>query len=178
MFSEQQRHQLLALARRVITEKVLNGSDVTPPDDEYLAVVSGIFVTLTIDRELRGCIGFPDARYPLGQGVIRAAILAATGDPRFPAVSPAEVPQLHLEISVLSPARVISDVSEVQVGEHGLILTLGFSRGILLPQVPLEHGWDRDLFLKAICRKARLRDEAWKDPGARLEVFTAEVFGE
>lgn len=178
MFSEQQRLQLLALARLAITEKVLNDSEVSPPDDDYLAVESGVFVTLTIEHELRGCIGFPQVRFRLGDAIIRAAVLAATEDPRFPPVSPAEVSQLHLEVSVLSPARAISDPSEIQVGEHGIILTLGHARGLLLPQVPLEHGWNRDQYLRAICHKAGVRDEAWKDPRAKLEVFTAEVFGE
>lgn len=178
MHSTEQRRRILALAREAITEFVLHHRDIPPPQDDYLLEPSGAFVTLTIEGELRGCIGFPEARFPLGEAIVKAAVYAATEDPRFPSLTAEELPLVELEVSVLSPAHPISDPSEIVVGEHGLILTFGYARGLLLPQVPVEHEWDRDQYLANICRKAGVHEQAWKDPRAVLEVFTAEVFGE
>ena len=178
MFTDEERHQILTLVRRAISEYVLHQREIDPPKDDHLSLPQGVFVTLTIDGDLRGCIGFPDPKFPLGAGLVKSAIYAATQDPRFPPLSETEVSQVEIEVSVLSPARQISDPSEIVVGKHGLILTMANSRGLLLPQVPVEHHWDLDEYLKSICRKAGLREGAWKDPRAKLEVFTAEVFGE
>jgi hypothetical protein len=178
MLTPEQQGAILKLAREAITECILRRREIAPPGDEYMRQPSGAFVTLKIDHELRGCIGFPEARYPLGETIVKAAIYAATEDPRFPRLDPGELQHVSLEVSVLTPARPVADPQEIEVGKHGLILTLGRRRGLLLPQVPLEHNWDRDEYLKHICRKAGLPDDAWKDAEARLEVFTAEVFGE
>ncbi|HSP06846.1 MAG TPA: AmmeMemoRadiSam system protein A [Acidobacteriota bacterium] len=178
MLTQEQRQQILTLARQAITEFLLHGLEMQPPGENYLLIPSGAFVTLKIDGQLRGCIGFPEAIYPLGEAIVRAAIYAATEDPRFPNVTADELKSIDIEVSVLSPARLIADPSEIVVGEHGLILTYGHARGLLLPQVPVEWGWDRDQYLKQICRKAGVFDEAWRDPRAKIEVFTAEVFGE
>ena len=178
MLNSGQRQRILALAREAITEFVLHQREIPKPQEDFLQEPCGAFVTLTMEGELRGCIGFPEARYPLGEAIVKAAVYAATEDPRFPSVTAEELSHVELEISILSPARPISDPSEIVVGEHGLILTFGYARGLLLPQVPVEHGWDLDQYLKGICHKAGVPDQAWKDPRARLEVFTAEVFCE
>jgi AmmeMemoRadiSam system protein A len=107
---------------------------------------------------------------------MEAAAAAALEDPRFPPVRSAELPQLEVEISVLSPCQPIA-ASDIQVGVHGLMITQGQARGVLLPQVPVEHHWSREQFLEETCRKAGLPPDAWKR-GARIEAFTAEVFGE
>jgi AmmeMemoRadiSam system protein A len=134
-------------------------------------------VTLTKGGELRGCIGYIEPVLPLGQAVIRTAIYAATEDPRFPPVTPAELEDLRVEISVLTPAREIADPRLVQVGTHGLIVEKDGAKGVLLPQVPREFGWSREEFLDQVCLKAGLPRDAWKR-GARLSVFEAIVFHE
>ena len=144
------------------------------------ADVQGAFVTLRqrADGELRGCIG---TLQPVPGGlphmVAETARSAALRDPRFPPVEEAEVPGLRLEVSILGPLQPI-DPAAVEVGVHGLVLRARGRSGLLLPQVPAEHGWDRTTFLEAMCRKAGLPAGAWREPGAELLSFTAEVFGE
>ncbi|HVP90411.1 MAG TPA: AmmeMemoRadiSam system protein B [Terriglobales bacterium] len=176
--SAEDKAQLLRLARSAVTEFVGRGAlleDRTA--NPKLLEPRGVFVTLKKRGELRGCIGFIDAVAPLGQAVIRAAVYAATEDPRFPAVAPDEVPGLEFEISVLTPPREVASPELVRVGRHGLIVTRGGQKGVLLPQVPVENGWDRETFLEQGCLKAGLPPDAWKK-GAKLEVFEAVVFHE
>jgi AmmeMemoRadiSam system protein A len=109
--------------------------------------------------------------------VARMAVAAAIEDGRFEPVTRAELDHLSIEVSALSPLQPIRP-EEVEVGRHGLLVTLGGRRGVLLPQVPKEHGWDRETFLVHTCRKAGLSDDAWKRPGVELLAFTADVFGE
>ena len=137
----------------------------------------GVFVTLTKDGDLRGCIGFIEPVAPLGQAVIRAAVYAATEDPRFPPVRSAEFKDLKFEISVLTPVREVSDPREVTVGRHGLIIARDGLKGVLLPQVPVENKWDRETFLEQASLKAGLPQDAWRR-GARIYVFEAIVFHE
>jgi AmmeMemoRadiSam system protein B/AmmeMemoRadiSam system protein A len=137
----------------------------------------GVFVTLRKHGELRGCIGFIEPVAPLGQAIVQAATYAATEDPRFPPVKPAEVKDIKVEVSVLTPLREISDARKVEVGRHGLVVSRGENRGLLLPQVPVENGWDRETFLEQACLKAGLPPDAWRR-GAKLFVFEAIVFGE
>ena len=139
------------------------------------AAPRGAFVTLKIKGELRGCIGYTEPLYPLGQTVIRCAIYAASEDPRFVPVTPAELDRLEYEISVLTPVRRITDPSAVQVGRHGLVIAQGGRRGLLLPQVATENRWNREEFLAQTCVKAGLRPDAWKR-GAEISVFEAIVF--
>jgi AmmeMemoRadiSam system protein A len=113
---------------------------------------------------------------PLWKVVQECAVAAATEDPRFPPVSPKELPELHVEISVLTPLFPIRP-EDIVVGRHGLMVTQGRMRGLLLPQVPVELGWDREMFLDQTCAKAGLPPSAWRH-GATLQGFTAEVFGE
>ncbi|HEX2721207.1 MAG TPA: AmmeMemoRadiSam system protein A, partial [Candidatus Deferrimicrobium sp.] len=141
-----------------------------------LAAPGAAFVTLTKNGRLRGCIGFTEAVAPLFKVVQECAVAAATEDPRFPPVSPKELPSLRVEISVLTPLVSIRP-EEVEVGRHGLMVAQGRMRGLLLPQVPVEWGWDRETFLDQTCVKAGLPPSAWRH-GATLRAFTAEVFGE
>lgn len=177
MFSPEQQRFLLQLARRSVTAAVTgNALPDIPEVDAAFRPLRGVFVTLTKFGQLRGCIGFPEPRLPLYLAVINSAASAALDDPRFPAVTPAELSDLHIEISVLSPLQP-AKAEEVQVGTHGLVVEHGRARGLLLPQVPVEWGWNRDEFLAQTCRKAGLHPNAWRE-GASLYTFTAEVFSE
>lgn len=175
-WSAEERRVLLQLAHRSI-EAALEGKQVdTTAPTEHLAQPRGAFTTLHIKGELRGCVGYVTAEYPVYRTVAETAVAAAVYDTRFYPVSPFEAPQLQIEISVLSPLFPIK-AEEVEVGRHGLVVSMGGRRGLLLPQVPVEHGWDRLMFLAQTCFKAGLPADAWQQ-GAKLEAFTAEVFGE
>ena len=173
-----QRTIVLKLAREAIRNRLESAKDIFSPHDEFLKVPGAAFVTIRIGGELRGCIGTTEATRPLGETVISCAISAAFHDPRFPPLRLEEYRQSDLEISILSLFREIHSVEQIEVGKHGLVLSMGYHRGLLLPQVAAEHGWDRDTFLQYTCRKAGLSANAWKNPEARIEIFTAEVFGE
>jgi len=138
----------------------------------------GAFVTLKERGELRGCIGYITPMKPLAQTVRDVAAYAAREDPRFEPVSPAELPLLQYEISVMSPIRRVLDIKEIKVGKHGLIIKKGEIEGILLPQVPVEEHWDRDTFIQQTCVKAGLPTSAWKDDDTDIFMFTALVFNE
>jgi len=146
----------------------------------------GVFVTLKTypEDDLRGCIGYPEPVAPLREALIDSAISAATRDPRFSPVSPAELPGLVIEVSLLTPPEQIraSDPKElprsVKIGEDGLIVERGWAKGLLLPQVPVEWGWTAEEFLRQTCGKAGLPLEAWKDPKTCFFKFQAEVFSE
>ena len=126
---------------------------------------------------LRGCLGRLTLEAPLGQTIVHLAGVVADSDPRFSAVLPRELPDLQIEISVLTPAYEVRSVEEIEVGRHGLIVEHGHCRGLLLPQVAVEHGWPCETFLEHTCIKAGLARDAWKK-GARILVFEAQVFGE
>lgn len=173
-----EKGQLLWIARETLTEYLTAGT--TP---EFKAEESGLnqevaaFVTLRgRDGELRGCIGRVEVSQPLYQTVQDCVISAATNDFRFPPVTPAELDKILIEISALSPFRLINDPNEIQIGRHGLLIRKDFRVGLLLPQVASERNWNREQFLHAICLKAGLPSDSWVD--ADLYVFGAEVFGE
>ena len=171
-----QRTALLALARNAIRECVCDAQSVsTGTADTALQVAGAAFVTLTRRGQLRGCIGYVEARKPLAEAVAHCAVSAATADPRFPPVSPDELAELTIEISVLSPLRLIDQPSQIQVGEHGLFISQGGRRGLLLPQVATEFGWNRETFLRQTCLKAGLPGDAWRR-GAEIRVFTVDHF--
>ncbi len=177
MFTPSQHRALLTLARTAIDEAVTHRRIVTPPaTDVAFAQPLGAFVTLTQGGQLRGCIGFPEATFPLREAIVQGAVSAALCDPRFPPVEPHELDTLRIEISVLSPL-ITALPEEVVVGIHGMVVEQGRARGLLLPQVPVEWGWDRETFLRHTCRKAGLPLDAWQQD-ARLFTFTAEVFNE
>jgi MEMO1 family protein len=170
--------QLLRLARSAVTEFVSRRAviDDRTGNPKFLAP-RGVFVTLKKRGELRGCIGYIEPVAPLAQAVIETAIYAATRDPRFPPVNAEEARDLEYEISVLTPLKEISDPDLVQVGRHGIVISRGGQKGVLLPQVPVENGWDRNTFLEEGCLKAGLPADAWKK-GAKISVFEAIVFHE
>lgn len=180
-------HKEALAAVRTTLEAVLNGKG-RPPltlKSPRFAEKCGVFVTLKIDGELRGCIGLIEGRSPLSQGIQDMAIAAATEDPRFPAVEPSELAKIDIEISVLSPLIPVSSIDEIQVGRDGLLLRKYPGSGLLLPQVPTEYGWDRDTYLNHLCLKAGLPPGSHLAPDgkslaadAKLWRFTAEVFGE
>jgi AmmeMemoRadiSam system protein B/AmmeMemoRadiSam system protein A len=136
----------------------------------------GAFVTLKIDNRLRGCIGHIVGRKPLAETVREMAIAAAMEDPRFSRLTKEEWPKVHIEISVMSPLRQVSNTSDVQAGQHGIYIKKGWRSGLLLPQVATEYGWDRETFLEQTCQKAGLPKDAWKETDTEIYIFTAEVF--
>jgi AmmeMemoRadiSam system protein A len=173
-----EKQELLAIARHSVECAVRDRHTWTPdaPASEKLHTEYGAFVTLTEHGSLRGCIGYVAAIKPLYQTVGDVASFAALRDPRFPAVTPAELPLLHYEISVLSPLRRVLDPEEIIVGRDGLLLKNGQHEGLLLPQVPLEQGWDRTTFLEQTCAKAALPLHCWKEENTDIFRFTAEIF--
>jgi len=168
----------LKLARRALEHYFETGRHLrSPVKSGTLKEKRGAFVTLTVDGELRGCIGYPLPVKPLDETIIEMAVAAATQDTRFEPLAATELEKLRIEISVLGLPEPVSDPGRIQVGCHGIIVSKGFNRGLLLPQVPVEHGWDRETFLCHGCLKAGLPAEEWKR-GAKLEAFTAQVFSE
>jgi AmmeMemoRadiSam system protein A len=138
----------------------------------------GAFVTLHLRGELRGCIGYIEARFPLYETIEEAAAKAAFEDPRFLPLTEEEFENVEIEISVLSPLKKVSGVDEIEVGKHGLVIDAGYTRGLLLPQVATEYGWEREQFLSQTCRKAGLPSDAWKKKGVTIYSFTSDVFSE
>ena len=147
-----------------------------PPPTDMLRRQFGAFVTLTINGRLRGCIGHIVGDRPLYETIAGMAEAAAFGDPRFPPLSRREFENVAIEISILSPLTPCPDPALVTVGRHGLLVRQGSRSGLLLPQVPVEWGWDRETFLDQTCHKAGLAPGCWKDPATTLFWFEAEVF--
>jgi AmmeMemoRadiSam system protein B/AmmeMemoRadiSam system protein A len=175
---EAQRAELLALAHSTIKENLETGQiPVYETNDPTLLRPSAAFVTLKKDGELRGCIGHLWADVPLYRIVQQMTVSAATSDPRFPPVTLDELDQLSIEISILSPMRRVTDIQQIEVGTHGLLLLKGNRQGVLLPQVPVDQGWDRETYLDNLCLKAGLPSDCWTDEPT-LYRFTAVVFGE
>jgi len=164
--------KLVRLARKAI-ECHFKGEELKVKGGEPM----GVFVTLLKHGELRGCIGFPQPILPLYEGVVEAAKAAAFKDPRFLPLEKEELDEITIEVSVLTKPEPIKP-EEVKVGKHGLIVKKGFFSGLLLPQVPLEWGWDREEFLSQTCVKAGLSPLAWRGEDVELYAFTAEIFKE
>jgi AmmeMemoRadiSam system protein A len=175
-YSPEERAELLDLAHRAISS-VLNSQDISvQAPSPHLGESRGVFSTLYLRNQLRGCVGFALPVTSLYRAVVETARGAAFDDPRFHPVAAHELPDLKVSLSILSPLKPIRP-EEVEIGRHGLLVSMGARRGLLLPQVPLEHGWDRIHFLQQTCRKAGLPEDSWQK-GATLEAFTAEIFGE
>ncbi|HKW19041.1 MAG TPA: AmmeMemoRadiSam system protein A [Terriglobales bacterium] len=136
----------------------------------------GVFTTIYLKEKLRGCVGYPAAILPLHRAVAETARASALEDPRFYPLRLDEAEHLRISISVLSPLQPIS-ADQVEIGRHGLVISQAGRRGLLLPQVPVEHGWDRVTFLEQTCLKAGLSPDAWKS-GTHIEAFTAETFAD
>jgi AmmeMemoRadiSam system protein A len=172
------RRELLRIARATLREYLTTGF--MPPGAPHrrsLLEPHGAFVTIHTGGELRGCIGRVDADTPLYLAVEQLAVAAATRDPRFEPLRAEELPETRVEVSVLSKL-VDGTPEQIEIGKHGLVITRGVRRGLLLPQVAVEHGLDRERFLDETCGKAGLPPGAWKEPGTVLQLFTAEVFRE
>ena len=173
-----EKRELLALTRATIIAAV-NRHPLPEPGrpGKGLESRSGCFVTIKQQGQLRGCIGCFVAERPLWQTVQEMAVSAATRDPRFYPMKPADLADFRLEISVLSPLQRIAAVEEIRVGTHGIYLIKGAAHGVLLPQVATEYGWDRETFLRHTCLKAGLPENCWQKE-CELYIFSAEVFGE
>ncbi len=178
--TESEAREVLVLARSSLDHFVRAGRRLRPeqPFTGGLALPCGAFVSLhTKEGELRGCIGHMVGDGPLGDLILELAISAGTRDPRFPPVTAGELDDLVYEVSVLSP-MVATDPAAVEVGRHGLYVRRGARSGVLLPQVAVEWGWDREMFLTQTCRKAGLSERAWREPGTEVLCFTAQVIRE
>ncbi len=176
--SEADKDRLLALARETIRGRLSGGRhELSPAPGPPFREPRGVFVTLHLGGELRGCIGYPLPVKPLWESVQEMALAAAFEDPRFPPVTSDELPGIGIEISVLTVPRPVSGPRDVRVGVDGIIVSQGLNRGLLLPQVPLEQGWDLEQYISYGCRKAGLAADEWKR-GVGIETFQAAVFGE
>ncbi len=176
--SEAERRSLLELARRAIADAVSlqkHGGNI--PRDGVFAEVRGVFVTLHARSRLRGCIGVVETIEPLREAIARCAASAALNDPRFSPVRPDELRDLQIEISLLSTLEPILP-PDIEIGKHGLLISQGTKRGLLLPQVAVEHKLSREQFLIETCRKAGLNANAWQEPETRIYGFSCEVFSE
>jgi len=177
---------LVKTARKVVTEFLSNGNRIKLESDleEKFSFNSGVFVTLNNSDGLRGCIGFPMPEKKLSHAIIEGAIAAATEDPRFPSVKTNELNDIVFEVTVLTPPIVV-DVSDpmeylekIKVGRDGLIIKHSFSSGLLLPQVPVEYGWNVEEFLQHTCEKAGLSRDTWKNESVKIEKFEGIIFKE
>jgi uncharacterized protein len=175
-FTAEERALLLKLAHESILSALERREISLAPPSPHLEEPRGAFTTIYFHGNLRGCVGYVFPVASLYRTVAETARAAAFEDTRFSPVSPQEAPELDVSLSILSPLRVILP-EEVEIGRHGLVVSHGGRRGLLLPQVPVEHQWDRATFMEQTCRKAGLPLDAWRQ-GATLEAFTAEVFGD
>ena len=177
--SQEEKIILLNAARQSIGS-LFDGKEPDKPDYKKYPLLKaklGAFVTLTINHELRGCIGYIIGREPLFDTICSAAIHAAVNDPRFSALKKSELDKIKIEISILSEFIPIKNYAEIIIGTHGLYLDEG-GGGLLLPQVATEHKMNRDEFLSALCNKAGFYTEYWKERILKIKVFTAEIFSE
>jgi AmmeMemoRadiSam system protein A len=177
MISDIDETVVLSVARQALEARVAR---LPPPDVACtgpLALRCGAFVSIHCGEALRGCLGRLTADAPLGRTLVHLGGALADCDPRFSPVTPEELPRLYIEISLLTSERPVATIDDIEVGRHGLIVEHGGSRGVLLPQVATQHGWDRRVFVEQTCMKAGLAPDAWTS-GARVHVFEAHVFSE
>ncbi len=175
-----QQIKLLKLARRTIADKLgISGAPEIPSfNDDIFNEKCGAFVTIHIKGRLRGCIGYIEGVKSIPETVKDMAAASAFSDPRFSSLTADEYKKIDIEISVLSPVEKVSNIDEIVVGRDGLIITRGYSRGLLLPQVPVEQGWDRNTFLSQTCYKAGISGDSWRKQDVMIEKFSAQVFSE
>jgi AmmeMemoRadiSam system protein A len=177
----EEQHRLLRWARQTIEAAVRGTAQVEVADAELtegLRAPHGAFVTIKKRGELRGCIGKMDFERPLWENMISAAVASALEDPRFPPLQAEELSEVRLEISVLEPPMPLARVEDFDAQRHGIIIQKGFRRGLLLPKVAQEYGWDARKTLEMVCWKAGLPPQAWREPDAQLQIFEASDFGE
>jgi AmmeMemoRadiSam system protein A len=175
-FTKDERAQLLRLAHESILSALEHREIPVDPPSAQFAEPRGAFTSLYLRGQLRGCVGYILPVSPVYRAVADTARAAAFEDTRFHPVTLPEARDLEIELSILSPPQPIS-AEAVEIGRHGLLISMPGHRGLLLPQVPTEHHWDRQTFLEQTCRKAGLPLNAWQN-GANIQAFTAEVFGD
>lgn len=176
-YSKEEKEEMLNIAKKSIESAVLGKKfEKYEPENSSLKEKRGAFVTLKIKGNLRGCIGYVLPYKELYNTIIDVAESAAMNDPRFSPVTENELDKIEYEISVLTVPEKISNIKDIEVGKHGIIIEKGFYKGLLLPQVAEEYGWDRITFLEHTAMKAGLSSNDWKD--ADIKIFSAEVFGE
>jgi AmmeMemoRadiSam system protein A len=174
-----EQQALLAIARQAIIQGVQTGQEyVEPREEKALNKRNGCFVTIKQNGQLRGCIGNFQSELPLFKEVAQMAQASAAKDPRFYPLKESDLENFNLEISVLSPLQKIESIEEIEVGKHGIYIEKSFYRGVLLPQVAIEHEWDRTTFLEQTCVKAGLPTDAWEAKDAEIYIFSAQIFGE
>ena len=179
MLGHEEKRELLRIAREAIVNRLCNKpASAASTNLEALLKPRGAFVTLRIGGQLRGCIGHIESSQPLAHVVAEVAEKAAVDDPRFVPLTIREFEQTSIEISILSPLRQITNMEEIEVGVHGLLLEAASNRGLLLPQVAVEYKWNREQFLEATAKKAGLDERAWQNADAKLFVFSAEIVEE
>lgn len=181
MLSDRQKAALLQLARDAIQASLRGEPEVTPPatpEPGLAGMQAGVFISLHVGGELRGCIGSIEHTRPLLDSVCAMAVAAACNDPRFEPLRLEELPDTRIEISVLTPLQALRNLQDLQIGKHGVMIRLGKRHGLLLPQVAAQRGWDAGTFVRHVCRKAGLPEDAWQDPKAELLYFSAEVFSD
>jgi len=178
---------LVKLARKAVEENLKDGRIISSPKEVSSKILEprGVFVTINSAegevKNLRGCIGFPHPTYPLVKAVIEAAVESATRDPRFPPLSKGELNKVVFEVSVLTTPQLIEVSSpteypsKIKVGEDGLIVERGFYKGLLLPQVPVEWGWDEEEFLCQCCMKAGLPPDCWILKATKIYKFNCVI---
>jgi len=177
--SAREQKIILTIARQAIEHAVRKEEwEPEPREEKALNRRSGCFVTIKQNGQLRGCIGNFQSELPLFREVARVAAASATKDPRFYPMQEEDLQNFTLEVSVLTPLQKIDSIEEIEVGRHGIYIEKSFHRGVLLPQVATEHGWDRETFLKQTCVKAGLPTTAWQSPDADIYIFSAQIFGE
>jgi len=179
MLPEKDATILLEIARDAITSLVQHQQyQPSPREEKALNQRCGCFVTIKQSEQLRGCIGTFQSERPLFLEVAEMAVASASKDPRFHPLEAEELDSFSLEISVLSPLEKIDDIDLIEVGIHGIYLEKNFSRGVLLPQVATEYGWDRLTFLQQTCQKAGLPKDAWQEADADIYIFSAQIIKE
>jgi len=177
MFEHEDRSRLLLIARRALEARVRGEREPAPEGGGALDMPCGAFVSIHRGPDLRGCLGRLEGDWPIARVVAHLGRAVADSDPRFSPVLLEELSTLSIEISALTPEREVRQVRDIEIGRHGLIVEHGHRRGLLLPQVASEHGWDVETFLAHTCMKAALPSDAWKRD-ARIMMFEAEVFGD
>jgi AmmeMemoRadiSam system protein A len=175
-FTQEERSLLLRLVHESILSAIDSREISLDPPSPHLAEPRGVFTSLYLRGELRGCVGYVLPSLAVYRAVAETARAAAFEDSRFNPVTIEEAAHLEIELSILTPPQEIA-AEAIEIGRHGLLISMAGHRGLLLPQVPVEHHWDRVTFLEQTCRKAGLSRDAWRQ-GAKIEAFTAEVFGE
>ena len=176
--NKDQKIFLLELAREAILHNLTSEKSLKKKiKDQKLIEQMGAFVTLKVNNQLRGCIGFPLPYKPLWETIRDVAVSAATQDYRFQPLTLEELSETKIEISVLTLPESVKDIKEIEVGKHGIIISKGPCKGLLLPQVPVEWDWDLETYLSHGCLKAGLEEDEWKK-GVQIEIFSAQVFSE